>query len=632
MSNRRGNGNASSWGKAAADNTEQLSAAVSEMNLEQGNDDGEWEVYNKKSKNRGGTSASKPWQPQTQKVWGQSAGTGRAGSSGNAWSAQSNADFRRPGAVGRGSTRPDPQAYNSRGFEQNYNVHQPSIGAPLANGWNWQARAGNDQSTASEEGQDQAEQSVVGDGDANDEGDSETESVDDFDDDLMSDDYDSDSSQKSHETRRNKNWFKKFFESLDELAPDQISDPERQWHCPACRGGPGAIDWYRGLQPLMTHAKTIGANRVKLHREFAEILEEELRRRGASVIPPGELFGKWKGLSAEEKDYEIVWPPMVVIMNTRLEQDENDMWIGMGNAELLDYFSSYKPVKARHSYGPQGHRGMSVLIFEASASGYLNAEYLHKHFVEQRTDRKAWDSNQRVLYYQGSGGNRQLYGFMALKEDIDFLNRHSQGKSRLKFEMRSYQEMVVREARHLTEKNQQLNYYMDRAEREKRHSKFLEESFKVVSDKLRKTMEENRIVRQRTKIQHEQNKEEMDYQEQFFKEKIKFIHEEMDQKEENFEKQQQEKREMVMQSNASTLNAEEDKRRLADVEKFIKLQNKEMDEFMAERDKLIKEHDEKVKEMKRRHWEEEVELENEFNTELTALMNKYSPEDAPMGN
>lgn len=75
--------------------------------------------------------------------------------------------------------------------------------------------------------------------------------------------------------------------------------------------------------------------------------------------------------------------------------------------------------------------------------------------------------------------------------------------------MRSYQEMVVREARQLTEKNQQLNYYMDKAEKEKKHSKVLAESFNILSEKLRKTMEENRIVRQRTRIQHEQNKEEV---------------------------------------------------------------------------------------------------------------------------
>jgi hypothetical protein len=96
----------------------------------------------------------------------------------------------------------------------------------------------------------------------------------------------------------------------------------------------------------------------------------------------------------------------------------------MGNQELLDYFSGYAAVKARHSYGPQGHRGMSILIFESSARGYLEAERLHKHFAEQGTDRNAWD-RRRVLFYQG--GKRQLYGYMALKEDLDLFNQHSQG-------------------------------------------------------------------------------------------------------------------------------------------------------------------------------------------------------------
>lgn len=321
-SNMKENGNISSREKAAAENAEQLSSGVPEVNLEQEHDyGGEWEVYNRKSKNRGGTSASKPWPPQTQKAWGQSAGNGRASSSGGSWSAHTTTDFRRPGCVGRGSTRPPSQCYNGRRFEQGYNVQQPAIGAPLVNGWNWQARAVCALSKASEDGEDQA---VEADADVNQEDDSESDMIDDSDDDLMSDDYDSDSSQKSHETRKKKNWFKIFFEDLAELASDQTTDSERQWHCPACRGGPGAIDWYRGLQPLMNHAKTIGANRVKLHREFAEILEEELRRSGTSIIPAGELFGKWKGVSADDKDRKIVWPPMVIIMNTRLEQDENE--------------------------------------------------------------------------------------------------------------------------------------------------------------------------------------------------------------------------------------------------------------------------------------------------------------------
>jgi len=100
-------------------------------------------------------------------------------------------------------------------------------------------------------------------------------------------------------------------------------------------------------------------------------------------------------------------------------------WLGMGNQELLNYFSTYDAVKARHSYGPQGHRGLSVLIFEGSAIGYLEAERLHKHFAEQGTDRDAWFSHHRRLFLPG--GRRQLYGYMAVKQDLDIFNRYCQG-------------------------------------------------------------------------------------------------------------------------------------------------------------------------------------------------------------
>jgi hypothetical protein len=96
----------------------------------------------------------------------------------------------------------------------------------------------------------------------------------------------------------------------------------------------------------------------------------------------------------------------------------------MGNQELLDYFGEYAASKARHAYGPSGHRGMSVLVFESSAVGYMEAERLHKHFVVQRTDRNAWQ-NHRVPFLPG--GKRQLYGFLANKDDLETFNKHCQG-------------------------------------------------------------------------------------------------------------------------------------------------------------------------------------------------------------
>lgn len=83
-------------------------------------------------------------------------------------------------------------------------------------------------------------------------------------------------------------------------------------------------------------------------------------------------------------------------------------WLGMGNQELLEYFSSYSPLKACHSYGPQRHRGMSILIFEASAVGYTEAERLAKHFEDNHKDRLAWEKS-RVPFYPGGKPTLWIY-------------------------------------------------------------------------------------------------------------------------------------------------------------------------------------------------------------------------------
>ncbi|GFP80296.1 protein suppressor of gene silencing 3 [Phtheirospermum japonicum] len=281
------------------------------------------------------------------------------------------------------------------------------------------------------------------------------------------------------------------FHGLDDLTVEQINEPKRQWHFPACKGGPGATDWYRGLLPVISHAKTKRSKMVKLHRKLADFLDEELKRRGTSAVPAGEAFGKRKGLK-EFADKQIIWPPMVVIMNSQLERDENEKWIGMGNQELLDYFSAFSAVRACHSYGPQGHRGMSVLIFEALSMGYAEAERLSKQFEDNCRDRLAWERNRMPFY---SGGKRQHCGYMAEKQDMDSFNHHSQGKSKLKYEMPSYQEMVVK-MKQMSEDNQQLAWLKLKGAKEQ-NKKALEES--LMSEKLRQPIDENRVVKLKTK-------------------------------------------------------------------------------------------------------------------------------------
>lgn len=98
----------------------------------------------------------------------------------------------------------------------------------------------------------------------------------------------------------------------------------------------------------------------------------------------------------------------------------------MGNKELLDMFKDYNPLKPRHAYGPLGHRGMSLLIFLDSPAGYHDAIRLHNHFTNLRRGRDDWHRPSNLIFFPG--GNRILYGYLAVKEDLDIFNRHSKGK------------------------------------------------------------------------------------------------------------------------------------------------------------------------------------------------------------
>lgn len=73
--------------------------------------------------------------------------------------------------------------------------------------------------------------------------------------------------------------------------------------------------------------------------------------------------------------------------------------------------------------------------------------------------------------------------------------------------MRSYQESVVNQIKQMREDNHQLIWLKNRNAKNEMTNKALQNNIGILNEKLRKTMEENRIVRQRTKIQHEENKE-----------------------------------------------------------------------------------------------------------------------------
>ncbi|KAK4357882.1 hypothetical protein RND71_023492 [Anisodus tanguticus] len=171
-------------------------------------------------------------------------------------------------------------------------------------------------------------------------------------------------------------------------------------------------------------------------RELALLLEEELRQRKTSVVPP----------------------------------DDNDKWIGMENQELRDYFSSYDVKTVKHS---KGHRGISAMVFEATVMGTWRLCFSVSIFLKKGRDRDAWERNPVRFNLEGI---RKLYGYRAQKRDLDNFNQHSHGKSRLRFEMRLYSENVRNAAMHMSEDNQQLVWFKNEAAKYQKKTKALEEA------------------------------------------------------------------------------------------------------------------------------------------------------------
>lgn len=69
--------------------------------------------------------------------------------------------------------------------------------------------------------------------------------------------------------------------------------------------------------------------------------------------------------------------------------------------------------------------------------------------------------------------------------------------------------MVVSPMKKMSEDNLKLIWLENKIVKQEQRSKVLEKSFGAVSQKLRYTMEESRLVMLRTKIQCEENKEEV---------------------------------------------------------------------------------------------------------------------------
>ncbi|KAH9302938.1 hypothetical protein KI387_014521, partial [Taxus chinensis] len=294
-------------------------------------------------------------------------------------------------------------------------------------------------------------------------------------------DEDDKKSSNTHQAMKNNKVFKGFFESLEPLSLKVINNEE--WGCPACKGGGARANArYKGMQSLIEHAKTTKFWNGRLHQKFVKVLEEEVKTRGIACSVVQHVYGKWLGLENVYSEHEIVWPPMVVIQNTNFGPSNNQQKVmGMGTTELLECFKQYKPTKAKYASGPKGHCGVSLLVFDDSTLGYLEADYLHKHFLKDKRGRDDWDSFG--MTNQHSSGKRILYGYMATSEDIDNFNKYST-KAKVKYDMVPYQSKVIQQVKKMEGDSQKVVWLETKIVEDQERTKHLEEKINQMAEHM----------------------------------------------------------------------------------------------------------------------------------------------------
>ncbi|KAJ7543500.1 hypothetical protein O6H91_09G040400 [Diphasiastrum complanatum] len=166
-------------------------------------------------------------------------------------------------------------------------------------------------------------------------------------------------------------------------------------------------------------------------------------------------------ISSEEM---MLWPPAVVVYNTRTGKTAEGVWDGMSGKEMDNYLKGigHSQGKSRPVWGKQGHKGLVLVKYKPNLQGLQEAERLHKHFEVNRRGRQQWlhikakssgnDSEPKdgldfVHVDAATNENKRiLYGFLAGPSDVENLDPGS----KIKFAVQSKSEILERQ--HLLEK------------------------------------------------------------------------------------------------------------------------------------------------------------------------------------
>ncbi|KAH7442976.1 hypothetical protein KP509_02G011000 [Ceratopteris richardii] len=112
---------------------------------------------------------------------------------------------------------------------------------------------------------------------------------------------------------------------------------------------------------------------------------------------------------AVSPDDEIIWPPCIIVENTRLFKDTDGRWTGLGNVEMACFLAEIGHTMGRPKscWGKEGHLGQVIIQYPSTIEGLKEAERLHEHFRSCNRGRTEW---MRVkCMWHGLPGHEDIY-------------------------------------------------------------------------------------------------------------------------------------------------------------------------------------------------------------------------------
>ncbi|KAF7149343.1 hypothetical protein RHSIM_Rhsim03G0104900 [Rhododendron simsii] len=179
---------------------------------------------------------------------------------------------------------------------------------------------------------------------------------------------------------------------------------------------------------FMSHKFRLRAEHLGLHKAICVLLgwKSEVAPDVSTWVPDPIPY---KEAMAQKEDI-ILWPPVVIIHNSSMEENIVDEQKVVSLEAVGDFLrgKGFSGGKFRMCLGKPGNHGVIVVRFLGTFFGLQDAERLHKYFVDNKRGRDFGRGGPSSSKGKSSSSNEVagkknvelvLYGYMGISEDLD---------------------------------------------------------------------------------------------------------------------------------------------------------------------------------------------------------------------